>query len=61
MDEVLKVDLSVFLAAVLDAAGGEIRVPYDSVVNPEAKAIAIDFVDDGATIVLSLTEEIPNE
>ena len=60
--EPTQIDLGPFLAAVVDQAGGEIRIPYDTLKDQTGeKALAIDIEDDGATIVLSLVEGIPNE
>lgn len=61
-EEPTQIDLAPFLAAVIDEVGGEVRIPYDSFKNSVGhKAIAIDIEDDGATIKLSLVEEIPSE
>jgi hypothetical protein len=61
-EEPTQIDLAPFLAAVVEEAGGEVRIPYDVFRNQVgSKAIAIDIEDDGATIVLSLVEEIPSE
>lgn len=60
MEETFEVDLSQFLAAIIEQAGGELRLPYDSL-QSEAKGIAIDFEEEGAILVLSLLEEIPSE
>ncbi len=59
MEETFEVDLSQFLAAVIEAQGGQVRIPYDAL-HSDAKGIAIDFEKDGADLVLSLVEEIPN-
>jgi hypothetical protein len=50
----MEMDLSVFLAAVIENAGGEVRVPYDTFValqQGEPKALSLDLEDDGATLV----------
>lgn len=61
-EEPTQIDLAPFLAAMIDQLGGEVKVPYDVFKNQTgSKAIAIDIEDDGATIVLSLVEEIPDE
>jgi hypothetical protein len=60
MEETFEVDLSQFMAAIIEAMGGEVRIPYDSL-QSDAKGIAIDFEEDGAILVLSLVEEIPSE
>jgi hypothetical protein len=58
--EPTQIDLSVFLAAAVIAAGGELLVPYDDFVQAHrGGGLAIDIIDDGATIALSLVEEIP--
>ena len=59
----MEIDLAVFLAAAIENAGGEIRLPYDTFTETleKAKAIAIDLEDDGQSIVLTLTEEIPED
>lgn len=59
MEETFEVDLSQFLAAIIESMGGEVRVPYDTL-QSDAKGIAIDFEEDGAILVLSLVEEIPS-
>lgn len=60
----MEIDLSVFLAAVIENAGGEIRLPFDAFAkvqdNPEGAAITIDLVDDGATFVLGVGE-VPDD
>jgi hypothetical protein len=62
MQEPTEIDLAPFMAAVIDGAGGEIRIPYESFTQQRGeRAITIDLEEDGATIVLRLTEEIPNE
>lgn len=60
MEETFEVDLSQFLAAIIEHLGGEVKIPYDSL-QSEAKGIAIDFEENGAILVLSLLEEIPSE
>jgi len=62
MSEPTQIDLAPFLAAIIEEMGGEARIPYDTFRDQTGgKAIAIDLEDDGATIVLRLTEEIPVE
>lgn len=62
MNEPTEIDLGPFLLAVIEEAGGEIRVPYDTFREQVApKALAIDIEDEGATIVLRVAEEIPDE
>ncbi len=61
-EEPTQIDLAPFLAAVVDQAGGEIKIPYDVFKNQVGdRALAIDIEDEGATIVLSMVEGIPNE
>jgi hypothetical protein len=61
-EEPTHVDLGPILAGVIEELGGEIRLSYDSFRKAAGqRAIAIDFEDDGATIKLSLTEEVPSE
>lgn len=60
-EEPTQIDLGPFLAAVVELAGGEVRIPYDVFHNQVGeKAIAIDIEDDGATVVLSVVDGIPN-
>lgn len=62
VDEPTQIDLGPFLAAMVEEAGGEVRIPYDVFKNQVGdKALAIDIEDDGATLVLSIVEEIPSE
>jgi hypothetical protein len=60
MTEPTQIDLAPFLAAAIEEAGGVIRIPYDAFRNVSG-AIAFDLEDDGATIAMSITEEIPVE
>lgn len=59
----MEMDLSAFMAAMIENAGGEIRVPmsvyYDA--TAEAKAMTIDIDDDGQTIVFGLVSEVPDD
>lgn len=59
----MEMDLSAFMAAMIENAGGEIRVPmsvyYDA--TSEAKAMTIDIEDDGQTIVFGLVSEVPDD
>lgn len=59
----MELDLSVFLAAVVDNAGGEIRLPFSTFaeyqLGESPKALSFDIEDDGATLVIGLTEDIP--
>lgn len=54
----MEMDLSVFMAAIIENAGGEIRVPYDTflTVQEGQKAISLDIEDDGATLVFGIGE-----
>lgn len=48
------------LAAMIEEAGGEIRVSYDSFVRAHDglnRYLVIDITDDGATLAFSLAEE----
>ena len=61
-EEPTQIDLSPFLAAAVEEAGGEIRIPYDVFRNQVGeKALAIDIEDEGATLVLRVVDGIPNE
>lgn len=61
----MELDLSVFLAAVVENAGGEIRLPFDTFAEFQTgtveKALTFDIVDEGATILIGLTDEIPED
>lgn len=53
----MNVDISQFLAAVIDAAGGKIDIAYDTfVAQTGEKAITIDLVEDGKIIRLGLVD-----
>ncbi|AZU97140.1 hypothetical protein SEA_FORREST_63 [Streptomyces phage Forrest] len=61
-EEPTQIDLAPFLAAAVEEAGGEIRIPYDVFRSQVGeKALAIDIEDDGATLVLRVVDGIPNE
>lgn len=61
-DEPTQIDLGPFLAAIVEQAGGQVKIAYDVFKNQVGdKAIAIDIEDDGATLVLSIVEDIPGE
>lgn len=62
-EEPTEIDLAPFIAAMIENAGGEVRLPFGLFADrPENdRAIAIDIEDDGATIVLSLVDGVPNE
>lgn len=61
-DEPTQIDLAPFLAAVVEQAGGEVRIAYDVFKNQVGdKALAIDIEDDGATLVLRVVDGIPND
>lgn len=60
----MKVDLSSFLAAIIDDAGGEVLVPYDRFLAQTGdKSITIDLIDDGQTLKLGLIDvkDIPED
>jgi hypothetical protein len=63
-EEPTQIDLGPFLAAIIENAGGEIRIPY-GILNQQNgdRAIAIDIEDEGMTLVLSIVngEDIPSE
>jgi hypothetical protein len=62
MSEPTEIDLGPFLMAVIEEMGGEVRIPYNAFRKQVApRAIAFDIEDDGATIVMSVVEEIPVE
>ncbi len=62
MTDPTQIDLGPFLMAAIDEAGGTIRIPYDAFQRQVApRAIAFDIEDDGATISMSIVEEIPDE
>jgi len=53
------VDLAPFLAAIIHNAGGEIRVPVDSLSQDgDEESITIDLEGDGAELVFRV---VPNE
>ncbi|QWT29952.1 hypothetical protein SEA_TUNATARTARE_60 [Streptomyces phage TunaTartare] len=61
-EEPTQIDLGPFLAAIVEEAGGEVKIPYDVFKNQVGdKALAIDIEDDGATLVLRVVDGIPNE
>ncbi|XAO35256.1 hypothetical protein SEA_FRANCOB_60 [Streptomyces phage Francob] len=61
-EEPTQIDLAPFLAAAVEEAGGEIRIPYDVFRSQVGeKALAIDIEDEGATLVLRVVDGIPNE
>jgi hypothetical protein len=61
-EEPTQIDLAPFLAAAVEEAGGEIRIPYDVFKSQVGeKALAIDIEDDGATLVLRVVDGIPHE
>jgi len=61
-DEPTQIDLGPFLLAAIEEAGGVIRIPYDVFRKQVApRALAFDIEDDGATIAISVVEEIPVE
>lgn len=61
-EEPTEIDLGPFLAAIVEDAGGEVRIPYSVFANErKSRAIAIDIEDDGMTVVLRLVDEIPDE
>jgi hypothetical protein len=60
----MQIDLSSFLAAIIDEAGGEVLIPYDTFLAQHGdKNITIDIIDDGQTIKLGLidTKDIPED
>lgn len=60
----MEIDLGPFIAAIVEEAGGEVRIPYESVIGGKGdKALAFDIVDDGATIAISLVDakDIPDD
>ena len=60
----MQIDLSSFLAAIIDDAGGEVRIPYDTFLAQHGdKNITIDIIDDGQTLKLGLidTKDIPDD
>lgn len=61
----MEIDLSVFLAAVIAEAGGEIRLPFPTFAEIQngavQRAVTLDLVDDGATFVLGLTDDVPDD
>lgn len=60
----MNVDLATFLAAIIDEAGGEVLVPYETWLSQNGdKNITIDLIDDGHTIKLGLidTKDIPDD
>lgn len=64
MKDPTEIDLAPFLAAIVEMAGGEIRIPYDTLVNvlkDGDRAIAFDLEDEGMTMVLRMVDEIPND
>jgi hypothetical protein len=60
----MNIDIAPFLAAVIDLEGGTYRIPY-AVLQAQTgeKALALDFEDDGATLVLRLIDakDVPEE
>lgn len=61
-EEPTQIDLAPFLAALVEEAGGEVKIPYGVFANQTGdRAIAIDIEDDGMTLVLRLVDEIPSE
>lgn len=59
----MEIDLAVFLAAVVENAGGTIILPFDafaSIQQGEPKAITLDLIDDGANFKIGLSE-VPND
>ncbi|QNN99165.1 hypothetical protein SEA_FAUST_62 [Streptomyces phage Faust] len=61
-EEPTQIDLGPFLAAIVEQAGGEVRIPYDVFAAQVGdKALAIDIEDDGATLVLRVVDGIPND
>lgn len=59
MEETTQIDLGPFLAAVVENAGGEIRLPYGTLVQKKGdRSLIIDIEDDGATIVLRMADGI---
>lgn len=60
----MNVDLSSFLAAIIDDAGGEVLIPYGTfLAQTGEKSITIDLVDDGQTLKLGLIDvkDIPED
>lgn len=60
----MNVDLSSFLAALIDEAGGEILIPYGTFLAQNGeKSITIDLIDDGQTLKLGLIDlkDIPED
>ncbi len=53
----MDIDVTQFLAAILENEGGEYVLPFDAfnaIVESEGKALAIDPTDGGTTITLKL-------
>lgn len=62
MQDPTQIDLAPFLAAIIEQAGGEIRLSYSKISEQDGlRAIAIDMDEDGDTLVFSLTAGIPDE
>ena len=60
----MQIDLSSFLAAIIDEAGGEVLIPYGTVLAQTGdKSLTIDLIDDGQTIKLGLIDvkDIPED
>lgn len=61
-EEPTQIDLAPFLAAVIDSAGGEVKIPYGTFTNQVGeRAISIEIEDEGMTLVMRLVDEIPSE
>jgi hypothetical protein len=62
MQDPTQIDLAPFLAAIIEQAGGEIRLSYSKISEQDGlRAITIDMDEDGDTLVFSLTAGIPDE
>jgi len=62
MQEPTHIDLGPFLAAIVEEAGGEIKVSYDAFRNQsQDRVLSIDLEDDGATLVFRMVDGIPDE
>lgn len=60
----MNVDLAPFLAAIIEEAGGEVLIPYGTLLAQSGdKSLTIDLVDDGHTLRLGLIDvkDIPED
>ena len=60
----MQIDLSSFLASIIDEAGGEVLIPYGTFLAQTGdKSLTIDLIDDGQTIKLGLIDvkDIPED